>query len=114
MCVCLVVIGFVMLCPFSGLVGWLCQLPFLLPGIPSMSNILRIISTRPSAIQACAEPMVPKTCAEPMVKTNDLDSGERNCNLGYPFPPVASHREVSGKEGGACLRQDRWNPPQNN
>ena len=32
--------------------------------------------TRPSAIQACAEPMVPNTCAEePMVKTNDFDSG---------------------------------------
>ena len=28
MCVCLVVIGFVMFCPFSGLVGWLCQMAF--------------------------------------------------------------------------------------
>ena len=28
MCLCLVVIGFAMFCPFSGLVGWLCQLPF--------------------------------------------------------------------------------------
>ena len=28
MCVCLVVTGFGMFCAFSGLVGWLCQLPF--------------------------------------------------------------------------------------
>ena len=67
--------------------------------------------TRPSAIQACAEPMVPNTCAEePMVKTNDFDSGERNCNLGYLFPPVVTHREVSWKGGGARLREDLWNP----
>ena len=38
MCLCLVVTGFVMFCAFSGLVGWLCQLPFLFPGVPSMSN----------------------------------------------------------------------------
>ena len=44
MCVCLVVIEFVMLCTFSGLVGWLCQLPFLFPRVPSMSNTPRIIS----------------------------------------------------------------------
>ena len=44
MCVCLVVTGFVMFCPFSGLVGWLCQLLFLFPGVPSMSNTPRIIS----------------------------------------------------------------------
>ena len=44
MCVCLVVTGFVMFCPFSGLVGWLCQLPFLFPGVPSMSNTPKIIS----------------------------------------------------------------------
>ena len=54
-------------------------------------------STCPSAIQACAEPMVPNTCTEPMVKTNDFDSGERNCNLGHRFPPVsvATHFEVA-------------------
>ena len=44
MCVCLVVTGFVMFCPFSGLVGWLCQLPFLFPEVPSMSNTPKIIS----------------------------------------------------------------------
>ena len=31
-------------CLFSGLVGWLCQLPFLFPGVASMSNTPRIIS----------------------------------------------------------------------
>ena len=31
-------------CPFSGLVRWLCQLPFLFPGVPSMSNTPKIIS----------------------------------------------------------------------
>ena len=62
--------------------------------------------TRPSAIQACAEPMVPNTCAEElMVKTNDFNCGERNCNLGYLFPPVVTHREVSLKGGGlGCER----------
>ena len=30
-------------CLFSGLVGWLCQLPFLFPGVPSMSNTPKII-----------------------------------------------------------------------
>ena len=40
----MVVTGFVMFCPFSGLVGWLCQLPFLFPGVPSMSNTPKIIS----------------------------------------------------------------------
>ena len=44
MCLCLVVTGFVMFCAFSGLVGWLCQLPFLFPGVPSMSNTPKIIS----------------------------------------------------------------------
>ena len=44
MWVCLVVTGFVMFCPFSGLVGWLCQLPFLFPGVPSMSNTPKTIS----------------------------------------------------------------------
>ena len=44
MCVCLVVTEFVMFCAFSGLVGWLCQLPFLFPGVPSMSNTPKIIS----------------------------------------------------------------------
>ena len=77
--------------------------------------------TRPSAIQACAEPMVPNTCAEePMVKTNDFDSGERNCNLGYLFPPVVTHREVSWKGGGlgcerTCgtpLKIIRWKAPE--
>ena len=31
-------------CLFSGLVGWLCQLPFLFPGVPSMSNTPKITS----------------------------------------------------------------------
>ena len=44
MCLCLVVIVFVMFCQFCGLVGWLCQLPFLFPRVPSMSNTPRIIS----------------------------------------------------------------------
>ena len=52
MCVCLVVTGLVMFCPFSGLVGWLCQLPFLFPGVPSMSNTPKIISNLGSLLEA--------------------------------------------------------------
>ena len=46
---------------------------------------------RPSAIQACAEPMVPNTCAEPMVKTT-------------------THREVSWKGGGLACDRTGGNP----
>ena len=57
--------------------------------------------TRPRATQACAEPMVPNTCAEKlMVKTNDFHFGERNCNLGHLFPPVAIRCEVLEKGEG--------------
>ena len=75
--------------------------------------------TRPRATQACAEPMVPNTCAKKlMVKTNDFHFGERNCNLGHLFPPVAIRRAVLEKgegllatglvEGGTLLKIFRW------
>ena len=43
MCVCLVVISFVMFCQFSGLVGWLCQLPFLFQGFRACQTPLKYL-----------------------------------------------------------------------
>ena len=54
MCLCLVVIVFFMFSSFYGLVGWLCQLPFLFPRVPRTSNTPRTISSLRETSQNCS------------------------------------------------------------